>query len=681
MKKRCGRIIGIFCMIFALLAGCVANKTPQEETSVPEAETQGEEQEEEASFTAAHPHAVPDTFTILLYVIGADLETYAGAASEDFEEILASSIGENVRVVAQTGGAGDWWTEGIDPAKNERFVFANGRMTRVQSLDRQRMSDYRTLGAFIEWAKNAYPSERYALILWNHGGGTLSGYGMDEFYPDDTMSLADIRKALETGGQYFEFIGFDACLMATVETAMAVHGYADYLIASEEVEPSNGWYYTEWLNELEDDPHMGTVALGRRIVDEYMRVSGANDYFSTACLSVIRLDRVPELCRTLQLYHRGARTLMSEDYVSIATARSRVRSFGYGGAEQIDLQDYVRRVDSDLVNAEEVLRQTAGVVVYTQSKGERIHGIAMYYPYAIPQAYGEVVSVMNEIGYNYQYFTFFDSFMTRIINEQQYSMYHDHAVSERTLLQEYQWIGTEEELQAGAGDVPSAFSSSQCRIVTDGGIQTLAFTDGAETCVSDIVCEVVGTGDTDVRFGTDIRYFVPGDVTQAGYAGTWPSVNGIPLQYDLVYTSFAEEEAPEDWVVLGTVDGSIGSEDVTFFVCFREEMKDADTPAGSHFQEARERGYYGQLIGYHPQSALSSHERQPSFLVNAIRGLIPLRAGEEITLCGVYEDVTVRVPQEGGVGVRYMQTDPLRHPHRVRFLIHDINQTLFELEE
>ena len=51
------------------------------------------------------------------------------------------------------------------------------------------------------------------------------------------MGLANINKALKDGGVKFDFIGFDACLMATAETALMLDQHADYLIASEETEP------------------------------------------------------------------------------------------------------------------------------------------------------------------------------------------------------------------------------------------------------------------------------------------------------------------------------------------------------------------------------------------------------------------------------------------------------------
>ena len=43
----------------------------------------------------------------------------------------------------------------------------------------------------------------------------------------------------------FEFVGFDACLMGTVETAGLMASYARYMVASQETEPGCGWEYME----------------------------------------------------------------------------------------------------------------------------------------------------------------------------------------------------------------------------------------------------------------------------------------------------------------------------------------------------------------------------------------------------------------------------------------------------
>ena len=40
----------------------------------------------------------------------------------------------------------------------------------------------------------------------------------------------------------FDLVGFDACLMASVEVAKIIEPHAKYMIASEEVEPGHGWH-------------------------------------------------------------------------------------------------------------------------------------------------------------------------------------------------------------------------------------------------------------------------------------------------------------------------------------------------------------------------------------------------------------------------------------------------------
>ena len=113
------------------------------------------------------------------------------------------------------------------------------------------MTDPATLADFIRYCKETFPADRYALIMWDHGGGSLAGYGYDELYgAKGAMTLDKFCDALNKAGCRFDFIGFDACLMATVETAVAAEPYADYLIASEETEPGVGWYYTNWLTKL-----------------------------------------------------------------------------------------------------------------------------------------------------------------------------------------------------------------------------------------------------------------------------------------------------------------------------------------------------------------------------------------------------------------------------------------------
>ena len=102
-------------------------------------------------------------------------------------------------------------------------------------------------------------------------GLVRSGYGYDEkFASSGSMDLSGLDRALKDAGVKFDFIGFDACLMATAETALTLTQYADYLIASEETEPGVGWYYTNWLTAFGKNTSIPTVELGRQIVDSFV---------------------------------------------------------------------------------------------------------------------------------------------------------------------------------------------------------------------------------------------------------------------------------------------------------------------------------------------------------------------------------------------------------------------------
>ena len=111
----------------------------------------------------------------------------------------------------------------------------NGKLACLEKdLGAVSMTDPSTLYGYIRWCEQKFPASRYGLILWDHGGGSVSGYGYDEkFASAGSMSLSGVDRALGDAGVKFDFVGFDACLMATAETALMLAEHADYLIASE----------------------------------------------------------------------------------------------------------------------------------------------------------------------------------------------------------------------------------------------------------------------------------------------------------------------------------------------------------------------------------------------------------------------------------------------------------------
>lgn len=356
------------------------------------------------------------SFNLLVYMIGSDLESFDAAASKDIQEMLGAASGDKLNIIIQTGGSKSWHLNEIAGDRIGRYRIRNGELETIELLDSVRMSEPETLSDFISWAGKTYPADRYGLVLWDHGGGTLLGYGLDEYYPDETMCIDQLHKALSDGGLHFDFIGFDACLMCTVETAMALSGHADYMIASEETEPSTGWYYTEWIKQLSGNPGLPIPDLSKTIIDSFVSGPDYNKYdFYT--LSLVDLNKIGDLYLALSEYFKEEETDLNEQYQKTVIARRRTKSFGNDGFDQIDLFDYLESAEEETQSgrAQKVIEKAKEAVCYYQGTVTGSNGIAIYYPYLYPERFDQVMDMLYALDYDDSYFDFYRHFLNVLV--------------------------------------------------------------------------------------------------------------------------------------------------------------------------------------------------------------------------------------------------------------------------
>lgn len=206
--------------------------------------------------------------------------------------------GRQLNLIIYTGGAREWQNDYISSDANQIWQVKGGKMVKLVGSDGNRsMVKPNTLTRFIRYCRQNFPANRYDLIMWDHGSGSSGGCGYDEKHEEEgSMSLAGINKALDESGVKFDMIGFDACLMGTVENAAALSDNADYLLASEESEPGDGWHYTKWIRALTKDPSLSTLRLGKLITDDFIKRSV--DYEPAVSASLSLVDRA-EFSRTL----------------------------------------------------------------------------------------------------------------------------------------------------------------------------------------------------------------------------------------------------------------------------------------------------------------------------------------------------------------------------------------------
>lgn len=240
-----------------------------------------------------------------------------GYASSDVEEILAVDLPDNIKIVLQTGGALNWKNNRINPNRSQRFLYDSKGFSEIDNQYIRNMAEPETLTEFLAFCRDEYPADHTMMIFWNHGAGAF-GYGADEVYGNDTLSLKEMRQSFEqvyqadAGNPPFEVIGFDACLMASMEVAKAFHGYGKYLVASEELEPGDGWNYTEWLTRLTEQPEMNGAQLGKAITDSYI------DFYAKRSIQLEPMDM--EFVATLSVVDLNKARMLYEAYEGLAAA-------------------------------------------------------------------------------------------------------------------------------------------------------------------------------------------------------------------------------------------------------------------------------------------------------------------------------------------------------------------------
>ncbi len=355
-----------------------------------------------------------DQVTIMVYLCGTDLESKNGMASADLAEMAKATLSDKINIIVLTGGCTGWKTSAISNSTNQIYKIEGGGLKRLESdFGNNSMTNSDTLTKFIKYCKNNYPANRNELIFWDHGGGSISGYGYDQRFPSSGgMTLAKINTALKNAGMYFDFVGFDTCLMATTENALMLSSYADYMIASEETEPGAGWYYTNWLTRFASNTSISTVDLGKIIIDDFTDFCASKYQSAKTTLSIVDLaelqNTVPSV---LTDFAKNTTTLIkSDDYSKVSTARGNTREYSSNKIDQVDLVNLADNIGSNEGKALASAILSAIKYNRTSPAMTNSYGLSIYFPYSKLGNVDNAVATYSQIGMNSEYTACIKSF-------------------------------------------------------------------------------------------------------------------------------------------------------------------------------------------------------------------------------------------------------------------------------
>lgn len=323
---------------------------------------------------------------------------------------------DNNTTAATEEGGGDWtdtrrYLIKPDSDANDDGLFTSQRVDgsgQETGLGEKNMGDAAVLKEFIQWGKQNYPAENYALIIWNHGDGvkslsseppsSLKAVSFDETDTvggeSDTLYVSEITDVL-TENESVDLLGMDACLMGMAEIAYeyrsGVSGKfgTDYYVASPPTEPGDGWEYQDIIARMAGTTaSRGTVPnysgdgitpeeLARIIVEEYgVRYStesvAALSAIDTSKMSAVKsaLDTVAaavaaggsDVRQTVEFNIRGAHNGDTADGSYGGSGPVTINYFG--GTEEYSQQTWYANPHFDLYDFAERLEaaQLAGAI-------------------------------------------------------------------------------------------------------------------------------------------------------------------------------------------------------------------------------------------------------------------------------------------------------------------------------
>jgi hypothetical protein len=277
-------------------------------------------------------------WTVMVYMAGDDSNPNGieYAVTQDLRELKDAGSRDSVHFLAQT-----------DECREKNSY--RYRLRKGTPLASDRLGVYRgdlntgrvaTLVDFVDWSVRHFPADMYALVLWGHGSGhddqdvyrlargdisprlaarlaqdrigffgrtrraLLERNGPNKVYGFDSTAAdfldnRELKRAISAVvariGKPLDLLGFDACLMANTEVAYQLRGLVDWMAASEQTEPGDGWAYREAFKALAAKSSQDAKTLGKAIVHSF-----GDAYEKQQTLSLVNVQKISDLAKNLE---------------------------------------------------------------------------------------------------------------------------------------------------------------------------------------------------------------------------------------------------------------------------------------------------------------------------------------------------------------------------------------------
>ncbi len=553
-----------------------------------------------------------NTYTLMIYMCGSNLESDGGYASADIEEMLKATLSNEINVLIYTGGARRWYDFGISNKTNQIYKIDNHKLKLVKdNLGLQNMSASGTLSSFLSFCKDNYKADKYSLIMWDHGGGAVAGFGMDQnAAKNDTLTIDEIKQALRNANMKLEFVGFDACLMANMETAYALKDHANYLVASEETEPGTGWNYIKIFNSISSDSSQKGNVTGKVIVDSFI-ASNSGFRAPDATLSCMDLSKMDDVYENIVSFLKDIKgTYFDKNkYNTFSKGIAYTKAYNDGTIDTLDLIDFANNMN--VPSSSRLISSVQSAIDYnkTNSNVRNSNGMSIFIPNKKLSYYDKMLSIYKNIGIGSEYTNVLTEYVNLLASGRKptYVVNNNSYTQDSTDYSSFSWydILFRSSHQDFIDD--NSLDIKLLKVVDKGDYFALQLKDKdweKITKVESVVWYDDGKGYIDMGNDSYFELDQKGDL-KIEFDGTWLAINGDNIHYEVIERTDEFEK--------GKVPAVVNDERVFLILYFDKQNPD------------------GEIIGYEPD-----YEDAEQMVFE--KGLRPLMPGDTIDYVADYYD-------------------------------------------
>ena len=343
-----------------------------------------------------YPPSVKD-WTFMVYM-DADASNLAEPSRRDLEEMQKVGSNQHINIIVWLDSSSDI-TRVFNITGDGNVEIDFGYTENLNSGDPASLED------FIRKTVLKIPANRYALVLWDHGGGAIGGCCSDESVrPYDHLSLTELHEALDVISSlvHFDVILFNACLMGTVEVAYEIRDYADYMVASEEKMWSYGFPYDTILEDLSDNSDAwGGYDLAIDTVTRFVESGGIGQmgfgvyhlvWNCPSTISAIDLSQIPNVVSNVNSFSEALINLEDSHKDEIREAREACENYG-DFEDYADIYEFADRIKQHVTDpsieavADNLMTSVQSAVIsywaWVNIFGvghQNTHGLSIYHP-------------------------------------------------------------------------------------------------------------------------------------------------------------------------------------------------------------------------------------------------------------------------------------------------------------